>query len=113
MKALRFVGTVLEDLKQFLIKVRRAVSFELFNIQCGLMPSDFKSMLQVGASAYELRMRISRRNWTHQQAAMQLGIEPERLSDLIRGQEEQFNIDMLITLATRAGCRVELELLPA
>ena len=61
----------------------------------------------------ELRMRISRRNWTHQQAAMQLGIEPERLSDLIRGQEEQFNIDMLITLATRAGCRVELELLPA
>ncbi|MBV5308553.1 helix-turn-helix domain-containing protein [Chromatium okenii] len=61
----------------------------------------------------ELRMRISRRNWTHQQAAMQLGIEPAQLSDLIRGQEEQFSIDMLITLATRAGCRVELELLPA
>lgn len=61
----------------------------------------------------ELRMRISRRNWTHQQAAMQLGIEPERLSDLIHGQEEQFNIDMLITLATRAGCRVKLELVPA
>jgi predicted XRE-type DNA-binding protein len=61
----------------------------------------------------ELRMRIARRNWTHQQAAMQLGIEPERLSDLICGQEEQFSIDMLITLAIRAGCRVELELFSA
>jgi predicted XRE-type DNA-binding protein len=54
----------------------------------------------------ELRMRISRRNWTHQQAAMQLGIEPAQLSNLIRAQEKQFSIDILITLATHAGCRV-------
>jgi phage-related protein len=58
MKALRFVGTSLEDLKQFPVKVRRAVGFELFNIQCGVMPTDFKPMVQVGAGVYELRLHI-------------------------------------------------------
>jgi len=32
------------------------------------------------------------------------------VSDLIRGKFEKFSLDMLITLATRAGKKVELEM---
>jgi predicted XRE-type DNA-binding protein len=33
-----------------------------------------------------------------------------RVSDLIRGKFEKFSLDMLITLATRAGKKVELKM---
>ncbi|MGZ5031030.1 MAG: XRE family transcriptional regulator [Methylobacter sp.] len=31
-----------------------------------------------------------------------------RVSDLVRGKWDKFSLDMLVTLATRAGRRVEL-----
>ncbi|MEQ1813691.1 MAG: XRE family transcriptional regulator [Candidatus Nitrotoga sp.] len=39
-----------------------------------------------------------------------LGILQSRVSDLIRGKWDKFSLDMLITLAMRAGKKVELRL---
>ena len=58
MKTLRFVGSSLDDLKNFPAEARREAGLELDAVQRGLMPSDFKPMLAVGAGAYEIRVRV-------------------------------------------------------
>jgi phage-related protein len=58
MKTLRFVGSSLDDLKNFPAEARREAGFELDAVQRGLMPSDFKPMLAIGAGAYEIRVRV-------------------------------------------------------
>ena len=57
MKAVRFVGSAREDLAAFPEPARRIAGYELFMIQVGREPSDFKPMSDVGAGAYELRVR--------------------------------------------------------
>lgn len=57
----------------------------------------------------KLRQTIERNGWTQQQAAEQLGIGQSRVSDLMRGKREKFRLDMLVTLATRAGRKVALK----
>jgi predicted XRE-type DNA-binding protein len=56
-----------------------------------------------------LRLTIDKRGWTQAEAARQLGIGQPRVSDLVRGKWEKFSLDMLVTLATRAGHKVQLE----
>lgn len=58
MKALKFVGGSLDDLTDFPLEARRAAGFELWQIQRGLNPADFKSMPAVGAGAYEIRVHV-------------------------------------------------------
>jgi predicted XRE-type DNA-binding protein len=58
----------------------------------------------------ELRIKIRDEEWTQAEAAKVLGISQSRVSDLIRGKFEKFSLDMLITLATRAGKTVELKM---
>ncbi len=57
-----------------------------------------------------LRLLIEERGWTQAQAAEKLEIGQSRVSDLMRGKWDKFSLDMLITLAARAGKRVELAL---
>lgn len=57
-----------------------------------------------------LRLLIEERGWSQVQAAEQLGIGQSRVSDLVRGKWEKFSLDMLITLAARAGKRVKMAL---
>ena len=45
---------------------------------------------------------------TQAQASQHFGIAQSRVSDLLRGKWEKFSLDMLITLAARAGQKVEL-----
>ena len=199
MKALRFVGSSLDDLKNVPADARRDAGFELDAVQRGLMPSDFRPILAVGPGAYEIRVRvlgewrviyvarfeqaiyvlhafqkktpktrkedvelaarrykqigdrsmtkeaiipssgnvfadlgfppeeaallsmraqlmatlrerITEAGWTQVQAAERLGIGQSRVSDLMRNKYDKFSLDMLVTLATRAGRRVELAL---
>ena len=56
MKTLHSVGSSLDDLQDFPTEARRAAGFELFAVQRGLMPTDFKPMLAVGPGAYEIRL---------------------------------------------------------
>lgn len=58
MKALQFVGSSLDDLRDFPEEARRAAGFELDAIQRGLMPSDFKPLITVGTGAYEIRIHV-------------------------------------------------------
>lgn len=58
MKSLRFVGSSQDDLKDFPAEARRYAGFELHAVQTGLMPSDFKPMLNVGPGAYEIRVKV-------------------------------------------------------
>ena len=58
MKLLKFAGSSLSDLREFPAEARRAAGFELWQVQCGLMPSDFKPLLGVGPGAYEIRVHV-------------------------------------------------------
>ena len=55
-----------------------------------------------------LRATIAERGWTQQEAAKHLHVGQSRVSDLVRGKWEKFSLDMLVTLAARAGRKVEL-----
>ena len=57
-----------------------------------------------------LRLLIEQEGWTQEQAAKRFGIAQSRVSDLVRGKWEKFSLDMLITLAARAGQKVALEM---
>jgi phage-related protein len=57
-KPLKFIGSSLSDLSDFPDAARRAAGFELWQVQSGLMPSDFKPMIEVGPGAYEIRVRV-------------------------------------------------------
>ena len=59
MKPLKFIGSSLSDLRDFPVEARRLAGFELWQVQNGLMPSDFKPLLNVGQGAYEIRVRVS------------------------------------------------------
>lgn len=58
MKALKFVGSSLDDLTDFPLEARRESGFELWQVQRGLTPSDFKPMPAVGAGTFEIRVHV-------------------------------------------------------
>jgi phage-related protein len=58
MKPLRFVGSSLDALKKFPDEPRRIAGHELWQVQCGLLPSDFKPMTSIGPGCYEIRMHV-------------------------------------------------------
>jgi phage-related protein len=58
MKHLEFVGSSLEDLKEFPAEARRAAGFELGFVQRGLDSSDWKPLSEVGAGVREIRIHI-------------------------------------------------------
>ena len=58
MKPLRFLGSSLDDLRNFPDEARRAAGFELRAVQNGLGPSDWKSMPIIGPGANEIRIHV-------------------------------------------------------
>ena len=46
---------------------------------------------------------------TQAQAARRLGITQPRLNDLLNGKINKFSLDALMTLATRAGLKVKID----
>lgn len=58
MKELRFVGTSLTDLSRFPTEAKRAAGFELWQVQNGLDPSDWRPLNSVGVGAREIRIHI-------------------------------------------------------
>ncbi len=59
MKKLKFMGDSQAALASFPLEVRRYAGFELWQVQLGLMPSDFKPMPTVGAGAHEIRIKLA------------------------------------------------------
>ncbi len=58
MKPLCFVGSSLDDLSRFPTAAKRLAGFELWQVQNGLEPSDWKPMAQVGLGVREIRIRV-------------------------------------------------------
>ena len=77
-------------------------------IDLGYSP-DEAAILQMRADLMtDLRKFIKVKRLTQNKAAEIFGVSQSRVSDLIRGKWERFSLEMLITLATRAGMHVSL-----
>ncbi len=78
-------------------------------IDLGYSPEE-AAILQMRADLIaDVRKWIKAKRVTQAKAAEILGVSQSRVSDLIRGKWERFSLEMLITLATRAGMRVTLK----
>jgi len=58
MKPLKFVGSSLDDLRNFPDEARRAAGFELRAVQGGFDPGDWKPMPSVGRGVREIRIQV-------------------------------------------------------
>jgi predicted XRE-type DNA-binding protein len=57
-----------------------------------------------------LRLWINEQQLTQTEAAELLGVSQARVSDLVRGHWKKFSIDMLLTLACKAGIKFKITL---
>jgi phage-related protein len=57
-KALKFVGSSLDDLRNFPDEARRAAGFELRAVQNGHEPSDWKPIQVIGPGVKEIRIHV-------------------------------------------------------
>ena len=55
-----------------------------------------------------VRLVVQSEGWTQVQVAQRIGVSQSRVSDLLSGKNDKFSLDMLITLASRVGCKVDL-----
>jgi phage-related protein len=58
MKPLIFMGSSLDDLRNFPDEARKAAGFELYFVQGGLEPSDSKPMANIGRGVREIRINV-------------------------------------------------------
>lgn len=56
MKPIHFLGSSLNDLRDFPANARRAAGYELTRLQNGLSASDWKPMVGVGPGVFEIRL---------------------------------------------------------
>jgi len=57
-----------------------------------------------------LQLLLKEKGYKQVQAARLLGVTQPRISALVKGKWEHFSLDMLLTLAARAGLKAELRL---
>jgi len=55
-KSLVWLGTLLKDVRSFSAELRREIGYQLYKIQEGLEPSDWKAMPSIGAGVREIRI---------------------------------------------------------
>lgn len=58
MKPLKFPGSSLDDLRNFPDEARRSAGFELYAVQSGVEPSDWKPIPTVGKGVREIRIHV-------------------------------------------------------
>lgn len=58
----------------------------------------------------QLQLRIKSRQMTQCEAAELLGVSQSRVSDLMRGKNDKFSLDMLMLFAAKLGVPVRIEL---
>jgi phage-related protein len=57
MKQVVWMGGSRDDLKRFPEAAQNSLGFELYRVQCGLDPKDWKPMTSVGTGVKEIRVR--------------------------------------------------------
>ncbi len=78
-------------------------------VDLGFPPDEATILLMRADLMIDLQKLIERKKLTQVKVAKVLGISQSRVSDLMRGKWERFSLEMLITLAARAGIRVRIE----
>ncbi len=74
-------------------------------------PPDEAAVLQMRADLMtDIRKFIKAKNLTQVNAVEILRVSQSRISDLMRGKWEKFSLEMLITLATKAGMHVSVNI---
>ncbi len=58
MKRLAFIGSSLDDLRNFPDEARKVAGFGLYSIQRGLEPTDWKPMPSIGRGVKEIRIHV-------------------------------------------------------
>ena len=58
LKPLKFIGSSLDDLRNFPAEARRAAGFEHRAVQNGFEPSDWKPIPAIGPGAKEIRIKV-------------------------------------------------------
>jgi predicted XRE-type DNA-binding protein len=97
------------DTKRLKIVSRKKSVSNVF-LDLGFDPAE-AAVLQMRATLMsDLRAYIEAQGLTQAEAALRLGIAQSRVSDLVRSKWEKFSLEMLITLETRLGRKVSLEL---
>lgn len=74
----------------------------------GFSPEESALLTMRAELMVRIRESINQQGWTQAEASERLGIGQSRVSDLMRGKRDKFSLDMLVTLATRAGRKVTL-----
>jgi predicted XRE-type DNA-binding protein len=78
-------------------------------IDLGFPPEEAAIPQMYSGLMADLRKFINAKMLTQVKAAKLLGVGQSRVSDLIRGKWGRFSLEMLITLAAKAGIRVRIE----
>ena len=76
-------------------------------------PEDAATMTMRSNVIIAIKDTVRSWNTTQVQAARRLGITQPRLNDLLQGKISKFSLDTLMTLATRAGLKVKIDVRPA
>ena len=79
-------------------------------VDLGFSPEESALLSMRAKLMAKLREAIIQNGWTQVEAASVFRISQSRVSDLVRGKYEKFSLDMLISLNTRAGKKVSLEI---
>ena len=80
-------------------------------IDLGFPPAEAEVMKLRAEVMIRMQQFLKAQGWTQAEMARQLGITQPRVSRLLKHKVEDFSLDMLLTLAARAGLQPELRLI--
>ena len=109
LKPLDWLGSTLDDLRAFPDDARQRTGFELYRLQLGLDPADWKPMASVGPGVREIRVQTGRQfrvlyvakfaeaiyvlhafeKKSQQTPKRELDLARQRLSELLRRRRQQ------------------------
>jgi predicted XRE-type DNA-binding protein len=79
-------------------------------IDLGFDPAEAEIMRLRAQVMIQMERHLKAQGWTQAEAARRLNVTQPRISRLIKGKWEDFSLDMLLTLAARAGMKPQLRL---
>ena len=79
-------------------------------LDLGFDPAEAKIMAMRAEVMIRMEQHLKAQGWTQAEAAKRLGITQPRVSRLTKGRWQDFSLDMLLTLAARAGLEPTLRL---
>ena len=78
-------------------------------LDLGFDPAEVEVMKLRAEVMIRTAQQLKEQGWTQAEAARHLGITQPRVSRLIKGEVENFSLDMLLMLANRAGLHPQLQ----